>query len=235
VAEPGRTWLARRAERQYGQELGLLRYTELSWHISWKLLPWFIGAGFVFAAVAEFTGQPTSSRSPGLFSNLPLYAVTSILTGLVLWSLTLLWSFRRLLVFDRGLLYRYSQKHAARAIFWEDIDAGTLRSVVAPAGTDADRLLRTLNPEDKISLGVRGQFAVVFRAKESRLTATAQPASGSDGAGRPLRFFTFTTRNSPDQLVGMIQKGLRNTGAPEAAAAFQALPPAVVHSAVSLD
>ncbi|WLQ08225.1 hypothetical protein [Arthrobacter oryzae] len=235
MAEPGRTWLARRAERQYGQELGLLRHTELSWHISWKLLPWFIGAGFVFAAVAEFTGQPTSSRGPGLFSNLPLYAVASILTGLVLWSLTLLLSFRRLLVFDRGLLYRYSQKHAARAIFWEDIDAGTLRSVVAPAGTDADRLLRTLNPEDKISLGVRGQFAVVFRAKESRVTATAQPASGSDGTGKPLRFYTFTTRNSPDQLVGMIQNGLRNTGAPEAAAAFQALPPAVVHSAVSLD
>lgn len=235
MAEPGRTWLARRAERQYGQELGLLRHTELSWHIRWKLLPWFIGAGFVFAAVAEFTGQPTSSRGPGLFSNLPLYAVASILTGLVLWSLTLLWSFRRLLVFDRGLLYRYSQKHAARAIFWEDIDAGTLRSVVAPAGTDADRLLRTLNPEDKISLGVRGQFAVVFRAKESRVTATAQPASGSDGTGKPLRFYTFTTRNSPDQLVGMIQKGLRNTGAPAAAAAFQALPPAVVHSAVSLD
>lgn len=153
-------------------------------------MPWFNCAGFVFAAVAKFTGQPTSSRGPGLFSNLPLYAVASILTGLVLWSLTLLWSFRRLLVFDRGLLYRYSQKHAARAIFWEDIDAGSLRSVVAPAGTDA---------------------------------------------GRPLRFFTFTTRNSPDQLVGKIQEGLINAGVPEAAAAFHALPPAVVRSAVSLD
>lgn len=235
VAEPGRTWLVRQAERQYGQELGPLRHSELSWNISWKLMPWFIGAGFVFAAVAEFTGQPTSSRGPGLFSNLPLYVVASILTGLVLWSLTLLWSFRRLLVFDRGLLYRYSQKHAARAVLWEDIDAGTLRAVVAPAGTDADRLLRTLNPEDKISLGVRGQFAVVFRARESRVTATALPARGPDGAGRPLRFFTFTTRNCPEQLVGMIQEGLRNTGVPEAAAAFQALPPAVVHSAVSLD
>ncbi|MEO5317396.1 hypothetical protein PV761_02215 [Arthrobacter sp. CC3] len=106
---------------------------------------------------------------------------------------------------------------------------------MAPAGTDADRLLKTLNPEDKISLGVRGQFAVVFRARESRVTATAQPASGSDGAGRRLRFFTFTTRNSPDQLVGMIQEGLRHTGVPEAAAALPALPPAVVHSAVSLD
>lgn len=225
----------RRAERQYGEELGHLRHTDLSWHISWILLPWFIGAGFVFAAVAEFTGQPTSSRGPGLFSNVPLYVAASLLTGLVLWSLTLLWSFRRLLVFDRGLLYRYSQKHAARAIFWEDIDAGTLRSVVAPAGTDADRLLRTLNPEDKISLGVRGQFAIVFRARDSRVTATALPAPGSDGAERPLRFFTFTTRSSPEQLVTMIQEGLRNTGVQEAAAAFQALPPAVVHSRVSLD
>jgi hypothetical protein len=212
-----------------------LRHKELSWHISWKLMPWFVGAGFVLVAVAEFTGQPTSSRGPGLFSNLTLYLVASLLTGLVLWSLTLLWSFRRLLVFDRGFLYRYSQKHAARAIFWEDVDAGTLRSVVAPAGTDADRLLRTLNPEDKISLGVRGQFAVVFRARESRVTATALPAPGSDGAGRPPRFFTFTTRNSPEKLVSKIQEGLRNTGVPGAAAAFQALPPAVVHSAVSLD
>jgi hypothetical protein len=85
------------------------------------------------------------------------------------------------------------------------------------------------------SPGVRGQFAVVFRARESRLTATALPAPGSDGAGKPRRFFTFTTRSSPERLVTMIQEGLRTTGVREAAAAFQAPPPAVVHSAVSLD
>lgn len=230
MAERGRTWLVRRAERLYGPQLGLLQHSELSWHISWKLLPWFIAAGFVFAAIAEFTGQPTSSRGPGLFSNLPLYLGASLLTGLILWSLTLLWSFRRILVFDRGLLYRYSQKHAARAIFWQDIDARSLRSVVAPEGTDADRLLKTLAPEDKSSLGVRGRYAVVFRATDSVLST-----GGSDGGGTHPRFFTFTSRESPEQLVGMIQRGLAAAGVPDAGASAKALPPAIVSSAVSLD
>lgn len=226
----GRTWLVRRAERLYGPQLGQLQHSELSWHISWKLLPWFIAAGFVFGAIAEFTGQPTSSRAPGLFSNLPLYVVASLLTGLLLWALTLLWSFRRLLVFERGLLYRYSQKHAARAIFWQDIAPGTLRAVAAPQGTDADRLLKTPVAEDKVPLGVRGCFAVVFRAKDSVL-------AGGSSEGRPSvpRLFTFTTHHSPDQLVTMIQRGLAAAGGPDAAASATALPPAVVSSAVALD
>jgi hypothetical protein len=226
----GRTWLVRRAERLYGPQLGQLQHSELSWHISWKLLPWFVAAGFVFGAITEFTGQPTSSRGPGLFSNLPLYVVASLLTGLLLWALTLLWSFRRLLVFERGLLYRYSQKHAARAIFWQDIAPGTLRAVAASEDTDADRLLKTLAAEDKVSLGVCGRFAVVFRAKDSVL-------AGGSSEGRPSapRFFTFTTHHSPDQLVTMIQRGLAAAGVPGAAASARALPPAVVSSSVALD
>jgi hypothetical protein len=165
-----------------------------------------------------------------LFSNLPLYVVASLLTGLLLWALTLLWSFRRLLVFDRGLLYRYSQKHAARAIFWRDIDAGTLRAIVAREGTDADRLLQTLAADGKVPLGVRGRYAVVFRAVDSRLSDARSLA----GRGRP-RFFTFTTRDSPEQLVGVIQRGLAAAGVPDAGASAKALPPAVVSSSLSLD
>jgi hypothetical protein len=156
--------------------------------------------------------------------------MASLLTGLLLWALTLLWSFRRLLVFDRGLLYRYSQKHAARAIFWQDIAPGTLRAVVASEGTDADRLLKTLAAGDKVPLGVHGRYAVVFRARDSVL------AGGSSEAGPTTpRFFTFTTRYSPDQLVTLIQRGLAAAGVPDAAASERALPPAVVSSAVALD
>lgn len=41
------------------------------------------------------------------------------------------WSFRRVLVFDRGPLYGYAQKRTARAIFWQDIDPASLRTVEA--------------------------------------------------------------------------------------------------------
>lgn len=233
VAERGRTWLVRRAERLYGPQLGQLRHSELSWHISWRLLPWFIAAGFVFAAIAEFTGQPTSSRGPGLFSNLPLYITASLLTGLVLWSITLLWSFRRLLIFDRGLLYRYSQKHAARAILWEDIDAGTLRSVTTSGGNDVDRFLKTRSPGDKASLGVRGPNAVVFRATDSGLPLNP-PASAGSGSGTS-RFFTFATREDTEQLMGIIRNGLRQAGVADASIGPQTLPPIVLRSAMSLD
>jgi hypothetical protein len=197
------------------------------------LLPWFIGAGFVFGAIAEFTGQPTSSRGPGLFSNIPLYIVASLLTGLIMWSITLLWSFRRLLVFDRGLLYRYSQKHAARAILGQHIDAGTLRSVMAPDGTDADRFLKTRSPGDKTSLGVRGRFAVVFRATDSRLPLNA-PASAGPDSGAP-RFFTFATGEDTEQLMAVIQNGLRQAGVPGAGTGSQTPPPIVLHAAMSLN
>lgn len=235
VPERGRTWLVRRAERIYGPRLGQLQHSALSWHVRWKLLPWFIAAGFLFGTIAEFTGQPTSSRGPGLFSNVPMYIAASLVTGLVLWSLTLLWSFRRLLVFERGLLYRYSQKHAARAIFWEDIDAGSLRSVMASDGTDADLLLKTRSPEAKVPLGVRGQYAVVFLATDSTPLPPRTPTEGPDTSGKAPQFFTFTTKESPDQLVGIIQRHLTVAGVSDAGAGLQTAPATVLHTPVSLD
>lgn len=123
MADAGRTWLVRRAERLYGDRLGRLRHSGLSWHIAWKWLPALVVVGFVYGTIMQFTGRPSSQRGPALFSDIPLFLVTSILTGLVLWSVTLFWSFRRVLVFDRGLLYGYAQKNTARAIFWPDLDA----------------------------------------------------------------------------------------------------------------
>lgn len=230
VADPGRTWLVRRAERRYGGRLGRFRTSALSWRIAWKWLPGLLLAGFVFGAIAQFTGQPTSSRDPALFSDLPLYILTSLLTGVILWSMTLLWSFRRLLVFDHGLLYGYARKHTARAIFWPDIVPGSLRAVEAPPGADADRLLQTLTSSGKTSLGVHGRFAVVFRGTESTLT----PAAAA-GNGEP-RFFTFGLKETPVDLVRAIQQAMSDAGFPPAAGpSDSALPPAAVSRVTRLD
>ena len=75
--------------------------------------------------------------------------------------MTLLWSFRRLLVFDRGLLYGCAQNHTARAFYWQDIAPGSPRAVEAPPGTEADALLQALERSGKTSLGVHGRYAVV--------------------------------------------------------------------------
>lgn len=230
VADRGRTWLVRRAERLYGGRLGRLRSSGLSWHVAWKWLPGFLIAGCVFGAVAQFTGQPTSSRDPALFSDLPFYLLTSLITGLVLWSMTLLWSFRRLLVFDHGLLYGYAQKHTARAIYWQDIVPGSLRAVEAPPGTEADSLLQTLERSGKTSLGVHGRYAVVFRAADSALSPGK--AAGND---QP-RFFTFGTEESPAGLVRAMEQAMSESGLPPAAGASDsALPPVPVSHVTRLD
>jgi hypothetical protein len=230
VADRGRTWLVRRAERLYGGRLGRFRTSALSWRVAWKWLPVLLLAGFVFGAIAQFTGQPTSSRDPALFSDLPLYVLTSLITGLILWSMTLLWSFRRLLVFDHGLLYGYARKHTARAIFWQDILPGSLRAVEAPPGADADSLLQTLTSSGKTSLGVHGRYAVVFRGTDSGLV----PANAA-GNGQ-LRFFTFGMEETPADLVRAIQQAMSDSGFPPAAGpSDSALPPAVVSHVTRLD
>lgn len=230
VAEKGRSWLVRRAERLYGGRLGRFRSSGLSWHVAWKWLPGFLLAGFVFGAVDQFTGQPRSSRDPALFSSLPLYLLTSLGTGLILWSMTLLWSFRRLLVFDHGLLYGYAQKHTARAIYWQDIVPGSLRAVEAPPGAEADALLQTLERSGKTSLGVHGRYAVVFRGTDSALSLAK--AAGND---QP-RFFTFSTKESPAGLVRAIEQAVSDAGLPSAAGTSDsALPPAPVSRVTRLD
>jgi hypothetical protein len=226
--------LSRRAERLFGGRLGRLRHSELSWHIAWKWLPALVVVGFVNGTIFQFTGRPSSQRDPALFSDIPLFLTTSILTGLVLWSLTLFWSFRRVLVFDHGLLYGYAQKHTARAIFWQDIDPGSLRAVEAPAGVGADSLLKTLAKDGKTSLGVRGRYAVVFHGVPTALAAGTGVGAGP-GSPKP-GFFTFATARVPDKLVAemqqaMVESGRQWPGFP----GLPVLPPVQISSATRLD
>lgn len=234
MGDAGRTWLVRRAERLYGNRLGRLRHSELSWHIAWKWLPVLVAIGFLYGTILQFTGRPSSQRDPALFSDIPLFLATSILTGLVLWSLTLFWSFRRVLVFDGGLLYAYARKHTAQAIFWRDLDPASLRIVEAPAGVAADSLLTTLDKSAKTSLGVRGRYAVVFHGKPTALTAGTGDAAGP-GAPRP-GFFTFSTARTPDRLVTGMQQAMAESGLrPPGSAGLQSLAPVQISSATRLD
>jgi hypothetical protein len=236
VADTGRTWLVRRAERLYGDRLGRLRHSELSWHIAWKWLPVLVAVGFIYGIIAEFTGNSSSLRAPGLFSDVPLFVTSSILTGLVLWSLTLFWSFRRLLVFDRGLLYGYAQKQTARAIFWNDIDATSLRTVQAPAGVEVDGLLKTLDKKSKVTLGVSGRFAVVFRGVPSAIGAGGSTGQGPAAGAPQPGFFTFSMSRIPDRLVAEIEQAMAESGLqPAGSTVPRALPPVQISSAVRLD
>lgn len=130
----GRSWLVRRAERRLGHELGPLRFVAISSKVYWKALLPCLAVGFAYGTVGEFV-TPRSSREPGLFTDLPMYVLVSALTGLVLWSLTLLMSFRKLLVFEGGLAARFAQKHTTRVFRWADIDATTIKAVTTAEGT----------------------------------------------------------------------------------------------------
>ena len=234
MADAGTTWLARRAERLHGDRLGRLRHSELSWHIAWKWLPALVVVGFVYGTIFQVTGRPSTGRDPDFFSDIPLFLATSILTGVVLWSLTLFWSFRRVLVFDRGLVYGYAQKHTARAIFWQDMDPASLRTVEAPAGVAADSLLKTLDKSRKTSLGVRGRYAVVFHGVSTALAAEARTDGGA-GAPEP-GFFTFSTSGLPGKLVREMQQAIAESGVHRPGSARpQALPPVQISSATTLD
>lgn len=188
--------------------------------------------GFIYGTIFQFTGRPSSQRDPALFSDIPLFLATSLLTGLVLWSLTLFWSFRRVLVFDRGLLYGYAQKHTARAIFWPDLDPESLRTVEAPDGVAADSLLKTLDKGGKTSLGVRGRYAVVFHGAPTALAAGAMAGSGAPEPG----FYTFSMAGAPDSLVTEILRAMEESGVHrQGSPGLQALLPVQISSATRLD
>ncbi|MFE4195830.1 hypothetical protein ACFRJ9_08190 [Paenarthrobacter sp. NPDC056912] len=134
----GRNWLVRRVERKLGPELGQLRYVASSRRIFWKVLAPCLMVGFVFGAIAEFVSPIRSTRQAGHFSDPTFFVVTSILTGLVLWSMTFLGSFRKILVFDHGMVAKYSQEHTLLVIPWGDIPSGTIRAVTTADGTDPE-------------------------------------------------------------------------------------------------
>jgi hypothetical protein len=208
----GRNWLVRHAERRLGPELGALRYVATSSKVYWKALPPCLAVGFTYGAVGEFV-TPRSSRDPGLFTDLPMYVLVSALTGLVLWSLTLLMSFRKLLVFEGGLASRIARKHTTLVFPWSEIDAATIKAVTTAEGTTPSRMLAAGR---KTSLGVSGRNALVFRT-----------AAG---------FWLFESRSETAPLVLAIQQAMLDDGVPDAArVTSRALPAAVVNARTSLD
>ncbi|BCW42927.1 hypothetical protein StoSoilB5_01110 [Arthrobacter sp. StoSoilB5] len=201
----GRNWLVRRTERRLGPELGQLRHIASSRHVFWKLLIPCLAVGFLFGAIGEFITPTTSTREPGHFADPGLFIVASTLTGLVLWSMTLLGSFRKLLVFDRGIVARYSQTHSTLVFPWAEIAPAYIKAVTTADGTDPDRRLVA---REKTSLGVAGRNALVFRARN--------------------KFWVFSSDEDPAAVVGAIQNAMHNAGISEARRVSAGALPAVV-------
>lgn len=201
----GRNWLVRRVERRLGPELGQLRYIASSRRIFWKALIPCLVVGFVFGTIAEFVSPIRSTREAGHFSDPALFVTASALTGLVLWSLTLLGGFRKLLVFDHGMVAKYSQKHNRVVIPWRDIAPGSLKAVTTADGSDPDRRLVA---RQKVSLGAGGRNALVFQAREI--------------------FWVFASAEDPRPLVMAVQESLRDAGMADAVRATSGALPAVV-------
>ncbi|MFJ6457004.1 hypothetical protein [Paenarthrobacter sp. NPDC091669] len=209
----GRNWLVRRIERKLAPDLGQLRYVASSRHLYWKVLIPCLVVGFIFGTIAEFVSPIRSSREAGHFNDPAFFVLTSILTGLVLWSMTLLGSFRKLLVFDGGMVAKYSQKHTLVVIPWADITPGTIKAVTTPDGTDPDRRLVARR---KVSLGAGGRNAVVFQARDT--------------------FWVFTSNRDPAPLVLAVHGAMNDAGTPGAArAAAGALPAVVLTGRMALD
>lgn len=209
----GRNWLVRRVERRLEPELGELRFIASSRHLCWKVLVPCLMVGFVFGTIAEFISPVRSTREAGQFNDPVLFVVASTLTGLVLWSMTLLGSFRKLLVFDGGIVARYSQRHATLVFPWVDIVPNSIKAVTTADGTDPDRRLIA---RQKVSLGAGGKNALVFQARDT--------------------FWVFAADADPELLVNAIQGALQDAGLPDAGrAAAGALPAVVLTGRTALD
>ncbi|MCA4135198.1 hypothetical protein [Arthrobacter sp. M4] len=209
----GRTWLVRRAEGRLDPELGRLRFIASSRHIYWKALLPCLVAGFLLGTINEFVTPGRSAREPGLFQDLPLFLLISVLTGLVLWSLTLLRSFRKLLVFDGGLVTGFSQPQLTKIFRWSDVDATSVRAVTASSGPGPSRLLKA---SSMTPLGAGGRNALVFRS----------------GAA----FYVFESDVDPAPLVLALQSAMVDAGVAGAEGiASKALPPTPLTGATRLD
>ncbi|UXM91875.1 hypothetical protein [Paenarthrobacter sp. JL.01a] len=209
----GRNWLVRRVERRLSPGLGRLRYVACSRRIFWKALLPCLVVGFVFGTIAEFVSPLRSTREPGHFSDPGLFVLASTLTGLLLWSTTLLGSYRKLLVFDGGIVAKYSQKHTLLEFPWRDVVPGTLRAVTTNDRRDPDRLLVARH---KVSLGAGGHNAVVFQARDT--------------------FWVFAGDEDPAPMVKAIQGAMRDSGLPgPALEAAGALPAVVLTGPTGLD
>ncbi|NWL33985.1 hypothetical protein [Paenarthrobacter nitroguajacolicus] len=201
----GRNWLVRRVERRLEPELGQLRYVASSRRIFWKALIPCLVVGFVFGTIAEFVSPIRSTREAGHFNDPVLFVTASVLTGLLLWGMTFLGSFRKLLVFDRGMVAKYSQKQTQVLFPWSDIAPGSLKALTTADGSDPDRRLVA---RQKVSLGAGGRNALVFQARET--------------------FWVFASDEDPRPLVMAVQESLRQAGMADAVRATSGALPAVV-------
>ncbi|MFW0773330.1 hypothetical protein ACLRGI_09180 [Paenarthrobacter nitroguajacolicus] len=201
----GRNWLVRRVERRLGPELGRLRHVASSRRIFWKALIPCLVVGFVFGTIAEFISPLRSTRDAGHFNDPALFVTASVLTGLLLWCMTFLGSFRKLLVFDRGVVAKYSQEQTQVLIPWSDIVPGSIKAVTTADGSDPDRRLVARR---KVSLGAGGRNAVVFQARG--------------------RYWVFASDQDTRPLVVVIQECLRDAGMTDALRATSGALPAVV-------
>ncbi|NWL11745.1 hypothetical protein DM793_10605 [Paenarthrobacter nitroguajacolicus] len=201
----GRNWLVRRVERRLEPELGQLRYVASSRRIFWKALIPCLVVGFVFGTIAEFVSPIRSAREAGHFNDPVLFVTASVLTGLLLWGMTFLGSFRKLLVFDRGMVAKYSQKQTQVLFPWSDIAPGSLKALTTADGSDPDRRLVA---RQKVSLGAGGRNALVFQARET--------------------FWVFASDEDPRPLVMAVQESLRQAGMADAVRATSGALPAVV-------
>lgn len=209
----GRNWLVRSVERRLGPKLGKLRYVACSRRIFWKALLPCLVVGFVFGTLAEFVSPLRSTREPGHFTDPALFVTASVLTGLVLWSMTFLGSFRKLLVFDDGLVAKYSQKHTHVVIRWADITPGSIKAVTTTDGSDPDRRLVARH---KVSLGAGGRYAIVFQTHSTS--------------------WVFASNEDPALLVTAVQAALHNAGITDAGrVAAGALPAVVLTGPTALD
>ena len=210
---PAHNRLIRRVESRLGPELGRLRYVASSRKIFWKVLLPCLVVGFVFGTIAEFISPIRSTREAGHFNHPAFFVLTSVLTGLVLWSMTLLGSFRKVLVFDRGIVAKYSQKHTTLVIPWRDVVPGSIKAVTTADGTDPDHRLVARR---KVSLGAGGRNALVFQARGT--------------------FWVFATNHDPAPLVLAMQEAMQDAGIPDAArTAAGALPAVVLTGRTALD
>ncbi|MEO8222242.1 MAG: hypothetical protein ABI563_15825 [Specibacter sp.] len=209
--------------------MGQLRHVSASSRIYWSWLLPCVAIGFVYGVIGEFISSPRSSdRTPDRFENIGLFIVVSLLTGLVLWGITFGFAFRKLLVFDAGIVTSFAQKTTTRVFYWNQLNPGSIRAVESHDGSSPTALLvaRRLT-----KLSVSGKYAVVLQGAPS----TLEPSTG--GAETPQAgFWTFETAADPAPLVLAIAQAMLNARIPGAERiAAQALPPLVLTGKTTLD
>lgn len=223
----GRNWLVRRAEKRLGPKLGNLVYIASTRRIRWGWLLPCLAIGFVYGVIGEFIGGPRSTRTPDRFQDIPMFITVSVLTGLVLWAISFALAFRKLLVFDAGIVTSYAQKAGTRVFPWHQVNPASIRAVTTQDGSSPTALLAA---KELTKLGLRGRFALVFQGSHEANGLT------TSGSTPPVAFWTFESAGDPAALIHAIHHAMLNARVPGAAhITGQALPPFVLTTKTALD